>query len=291
MQIKKQFGTYLSKELVEKLQKNPELLQLGGETKKMTFMFSDIRGFTPISEQYKTDPQGLTKLINRFLTPMTNTILDHEGTIDKYMGDCIMAFWNAPLEIDNHEQKAIKCAIQMDRTLKGLNDELIRDGLLPIHIGIGVNTGECVVGNMGSDTRFDYSVLGDPVNLASRLEGQSKGYGVTLIIGEETYKAAGNLKLHMIQLDNIAVKGKTEPVGIYTYVHKSNAQSFRNHDVFREFYIKGDFKAAHKLALILAQESFAGEMTAYYHTMAERCEELAANPPAVWDGVYHATSK
>lgn len=294
-QIKKQFGTYLSKQLVEKLQKNPELLQLGGETKRMTFMFSDIRGFTPISEQYKTDPQGLTKLINRFLTPMTNTILDHEGTIDKYMGDCIMAFWNAPLEIENHETKAIKCAIAMDKALKGLNDELTRDGLLPIHIGIGVNSGDCVVGNMGSDTRFDYSVLGDPVNLASRLEGQSKGYGVTLIIGEESYKGASKeIKLHLVELDLIAVKGKVDPVRIYTYVSKTSPKFFMEHDMFRGLYNRGNFAAAISVAERIKDTNFDGSLSKYYELMIERMRDLEMNDPTGighWDGVYRATSK
>ena len=179
-QIKKQFGTYLSPDMVSILQKKPELLRLGGETKNLTIMFSDIRGFTPISEQYKTDPQGLTTLINRFLTPMTNLIMDQKGTIDKYMGDCIMAFWNAPVSIEDHQKQAVKSALDMVDRLNELNVELEGEGKLPIKIGIGINTGEVVVGNMGSDNRFDYSILGDAANLASRLEGQTKGYGVTL---------------------------------------------------------------------------------------------------------------
>ena len=214
-QIKKQFGTYLSPAMVQKLQDDPTLLRLGGETRNMTFLFCDIRGFTPISEQYKTDPQGLTSLVNRFLTPMTDIIMDNEGTIDKYMGDCIMAFWNAPLDVAHQEYCAVKTSIQMYEHLEVLNEELESEGLLPINIGIGINTGEVVVGNMGSNQRFDYSVLGDAVNLAARLEGQTKSYGVKTLIGEDT-KSELNDEFVTLELDNLAVKGKTEPVTIYT---------------------------------------------------------------------------
>lgn len=290
LQIKKQFGTYLSPALVEKLQRHPELLKLGGETKTLTFMFSDIRGFTPISEQYKTDPQGLTHLINRFLTPMTNIIMTNEGTIDKYMGDCIMAFWNAPVDVDKHEQKALKSALEMLAHLEILNEELVNEGKLPIHIGIGINSGECVVGNMGSDQRFDYSVLGDAVNLASRLEGQSKGYGVTLIIGHDSCSQLGDYQGYKFpELDLIAVKGKTEPARIYTAVKEEGFEA-GNHQDFIESYYKGDFSKAIKQAKKLSQEG-SKSLNHYYEIMIERMEELIANPPEVWDGVYRATSK
>ena len=154
LQIKKQFEHYLSPDMVKKLQKNPSLLKLGGERKEMTFLFSDIRGFTPISEKYKTDPEGLTKLINRFLTRMTNVIIANGGTIDKFMGDCIMAFWNAPLENEDHQMLAVMTASQMQTELARLNEELTEQGLPKINIGIGINTGPCLVGNMGSDQRL-----------------------------------------------------------------------------------------------------------------------------------------
>ena len=220
MLIKKQFGTYLSPAMVLILQKNPELLKLGGETKKLSILFADIRGFTPISEQYKTDPQGLTLLINRFLTPMTDFIMSRDGTIDKYMGDCIMAFWNAPVNVENHELKAVESALGMVDRLKELNNELESEGLMPINIGIGINTGEVVVGNMGSNNRFDYSILGDAANLASRLEGQSKGYGVTIILGEETAHAVEE-ELYCVELDKIAVKGKEDAIRIFTVLGKT----------------------------------------------------------------------
>jgi len=214
-QIKKQFEHYLEPKMVKKLQENPDLLKLGGETKELTFMFSDIRGFTPLSEKYQSNPADLTKVINRFLTPMTNIIMKNNGTIDKYMGDCIMAFWNAPIDTPNHKELAIKSALEMMDKLKELNEtDGFGDGN-KINIGIGINTGKCIVGNMGSDQRFDYSVIGDPVNLASRLEGVSKNYDATLVIGEDTYR--GISKLYKFKkLDDVQVKGKSNKVTIYT---------------------------------------------------------------------------
>jgi adenylate cyclase len=214
-QIKKQFEHYLEPKMVKRLQENPDLLKLGGETKELTFMFSDIRGFTPLSEKYQSNPADLTKVINRFLTPMTNIIMKNGGTIDKYMGDCIMAFWNAPIDTINHKELAIKSALEMMDKLKELNEtDGFGDGN-KINIGIGINTGKCIVGNMGSDQRFDYSVIGDPVNLASRLEGVSKNYDATLVIGEDTYR--GISKLYKFKkLDDVQVKGKSNKVTIYT---------------------------------------------------------------------------
>ena len=208
LQIKKQFEHYLSPDMVKKLQDDPSLLKLGGETRELTFLFCDIRGFTPISEKYKSDPQGLTKLINSFLTPMTDIILKSGGTIDKYMGDCIMAFWNAPLDCADHQKKAILVAKTMRERMKKLD--------LGFNIGIGINSGTAVVGNMGSDQRFDYSVLGDAVNLASRLEGQSKEFNTTIVIGEDTYKNAEELHNRMYKLGSVTVKGKSNKVKIYS---------------------------------------------------------------------------
>ena len=214
-QIKKQFEHYLEPKMVKKLQQNPNLLKLGGETKELTFLFSDIRGFTPISEKYQKNPQGLTVVINKFLTPMTNIIMNNGGTIDKYMGDCIMAFWNAPIDTANHKELAIKSALEMIDKLKELNDsDGFGDGN-KLNIGIGINSGKAVVGNMGSEQRFDYSVLGDAVNLASRLEGVSKNYDATLVIGEDTYKDVSKL-YNFKKLDDVQVKGKSNKVAIYT---------------------------------------------------------------------------
>ena len=214
-QIKKQFEHYLDPGMVKKLQKDPSLLKLGGETREMTFLFSDIRGFTPISEKYKGNPEGLTKLINRFLTRMTDVIIANGGTIDKFMGDCIMAFWNAPIENRKHRELAVKTALEMEVELAELNMNLQAEGLPQINIGIGINTGEALVGNMGSEQRFDYSVIGDAVNLASRLESSSKTLGKTIVIGEDTRHSIETV-YPFEYIDSITVKGKTEEIKVYT---------------------------------------------------------------------------
>jgi adenylate cyclase len=232
-QIRSAFGQYLSPALVEQLALAPERLVLGGEEREMTIMFSDMRGFTSISETYKNDPQGLTGLMNRFLTPLTNAILDRKGTIDKYMGDAIMAFWNAPLDDKEHQINACEAALDMLAQVDALNKEReaeAQDGghaYIPLNIGVGLNTGICVVGNMGSDLRFDYSVFGDSVNLASRLEGQSKEYGFPIIAGSATALAAKD-RFAILELDFIMVKGKTEPEVIYAIAGREDtAQSAR----------------------------------------------------------------
>ena len=214
-QIKKQFEHYLDPGMVKKLQKDPSLLKLGGETRNMTFLFCDIRGFTPISEKYKGNPAGLTKLINRFLTRMTDVIIANGGTIDKFMGDCIMAFWNAPIENKKHREMAVKSALEMTVALNDLNMRLVAERLPKINIGIGINTGDALVGNMGSEQRFDYSVIGDAVNLASRLESSSKTLGKTIVIGEETRRSIESI-YPFDYIDSITVKGKTEKIKVYT---------------------------------------------------------------------------
>jgi len=216
-QIKKQFQKYLSPDMVEELQKHPEKLKLGGERREMTFMFMDIIGFTPISEAYKNrdDPEGLVELINKFLDTQTKIIINNGGTIDKYMGDCIMSFWNAPLECKNHADLAVKSAQEVLEATKDLNEELSPLNLPPINVGIGISTGECIVGNMGSELRFDYSVIGDAVNLGARLEGQTRNYdGVDLLLSEGTYRQCTEGAYS--EVDRINVKGKSEKVIIYT---------------------------------------------------------------------------
>ena len=220
LQIKKQFEHYLSPDMVKKLQKNPSLLKLGGERKELTFMFSDIRGFTPISESMKDNPEELTRYVNKFLTAMTDIILKNGGTIDKYMGDCIMAFWNAPIDCKNHRELAVKSAIEMKTKLDQMNKNAEFDP--PLKIGIGLNTGDCLVGNMGSEQRFDYSVIGDAVNLASRLEGVSKYYDTTIIISEKTADGIDYIPLSrpkgfkFYKVDNTFVKGKKEKISIFS---------------------------------------------------------------------------
>jgi adenylate cyclase len=232
-QIRSAFGQYLSPALVEQLAQSPEKLVLGGEEREMTIMFSDMRGFTSISETYKNDPQGLTALMNRFLTPLTNAILNRKGTIDKYMGDAIMAFWNAPLDDKEHQLNACEAALDMLERVDALNqarEQEAQEGghtYIPLNVGVGLNTGPCVVGNMGSDMRFDYSVFGDSVNLASRLEGQSKEYGFPIIVGSRTALAVKE-KFAILELDFIMVKGKKEPEVIYAIAGRDDtAQSGR----------------------------------------------------------------
>ncbi len=215
-QIKKQFQKYLSPDMIEELQKNPDLLRLGGDRREMSFLFADIVGFTPISEAYmkRDDPEGLVLLINRFLDGMTKIVLDNGGTIDKYMGDCLMAFWNAPLECKDHAQMAMKSAIEIELLTEKMNREIEEEGLdlPPVVIGTGINTGPCIVGNMGSELRFDYSVVGDAVNLAARLEVQTRQYDTPIIFSEFTKK---QVDCEWQYLDEINVKGKEIPVKIY----------------------------------------------------------------------------
>jgi len=218
-QIQGQFGTYLSPDMVAMLVKDPSLMKLGGDRKEMTFLFADIVGFTPISEAYmkKDDPEGLVELINMFLDRFTKIILANGGTIDKYMGDCIMAFWNAPLPCENHSEMAVKSAIEIELECEKMNKELIEQGLdLPsVKMGTGINTGPCIVGNMGSESRFDYSVVGDAVNLAARLEVQTRTYDTPILISEYTYNETN---IPCERLDEIKVKGKDDPVIIYAPV-------------------------------------------------------------------------
>jgi adenylate cyclase len=194
--ITRAFSQYLSPALVERLARDPSQLRLGGEVRALTILFCDIRGFTTIAEGMKGDPERLTTLINRLLTPLSEVVMAHGGTIDKYIGDCLMAFWNAPLDDPDHAIHAVEAALGMMQALENLNGELRAEaearGETPIalRIGIGINTGHCVVGNVGSERRFDYSALGDAVNLASRLEGASKDLGVPLVIGQGTAESS-----------------------------------------------------------------------------------------------------
>lgn len=218
-EVQNAFGQYLSPEMVQKIADDPSLLNLGGVNRELTILFSDIRGFTSISEAMQDDPQGLTKMINAILTPLSNIILRHGGTIDKYMGDCVMAFWNAPLDDPDHALHALEAAREMLAAMENINREI--QVMLPaganvpvIRMGIGINTGTCVVGNMGSDRRFDYSVLGDAVNLASRLEDECKEQDVDILIGQATMSAAPSLVFRKVA--DIQVKGRSATEPTYT---------------------------------------------------------------------------
>jgi adenylate cyclase len=285
LQIKKQFGTYLSPALVEKLQKNPELLKLGGEERELSIMFTDVRGFTTISEHYGKDVQGLTKIMNRYMTAMTRKIIENNGTLDKYIGDAQMAFWNAPLDDPNHAKNALKTALTMLEDLDEFNREITREGVPAFGMGLGINTATVVVGNMGSDQRFDYTCLGDGVNLASRLEGQSKPYGVKIVIGSKTAEQVKD-EYPTVELDCIAVKGKTEGVKIFT-IAAYQPEHYKLHKKYLKAYYDGEWDAAIFLAKQLMIEG-PPEMRQYYTNMIERMEE---GKPDTWDGTYRATSK
>ena len=285
------FAQYLSPEMVNRLAESSESLVLGGEKKEMTFLFSDIRGFTKISEQYKDDPEALTQLINQLLTVLSNAILDHGGTIDKYMGDCIMAFWNAPTDQANHRQLAIESAHAMNNALSEFNQSLEGSLDFKLEIGIGINSGECIVGNMGSDKRFDYTVLGDAVNLASRLEGQSSNYGLNMVLGENSYLQDSSYR--MIEIDKIAVKGKSAAETIFTCFEPATkfADDFMaKHINFLEEYRSQQWDAASSFIDELI--SSPNELELYYKHMRARIDEYKINPPSAdWEGVYVAQNK
>ena len=301
-QVRGAFAQYLSPAMVEELASNPDRLKLGGEMRNMTLLFSDIRGFTAISEQFRGNAVGLVSLINRFLTPMTGIILDRKGTIDKYMGDCIMAFWNAPLLDEQQIDHSIDAALTMTEEVERINviieAEAKAEGrrFFPIKVGVGINTGEVFVGNMGSDQRFDYSVIGDDVNLASRLEGQSKTYGVIIVIGPNTHAVAADLYA-TLELDKIQVKGRNEAVTIYTVLGRKEmlsdpayiAFAARN-DAMLAAYRAQDWDLAESL-LAQCREMWPS-LYGLHDLYAERIAAFRLDPPGPdWDGVFVATSK
>ncbi len=309
-QTRDAFSKYLSPDMVERVAQNPDELKLGGEQREMTLLFCDVRGFTTISEQF--DAVGLTQLINKLLTPLTNAILERNGTIDKYMGDCIMAFWNAPLDDDDQEYNGCTSALAMLAEMEPLNARLKEEAEaegrkhIPLKVGLGLNTGPCVVGNMGSDMRFDYSVLGDAVNLAARLEGQSKSYGMNVVLGPNTHNAIKD-RLATIDLDFIMVKGKTEGTYIFGLLGDE------------EILADNQFKVVQKLVSD-AQEAYRAQKWDAAEEMFKKVKDLGSDdkkpwkleanldvlcdvyferiaeyrenpPPPDWDGVFVATTK
>ncbi|UGA42557.1 adenylate/guanylate cyclase domain-containing protein [Bradyrhizobium quebecense] len=303
-QIRSQFVQYMSPALVEQLAQSPERLVLGGEEREMTIMFSDMRGFTSISETYKRDPQGLTALMNRFLTPLTNAILARKGYIDKYMGDAIMAFWNAPLDDKQHQLNACDAALDMLGHVGDLNRKREQEALdgghvyVPLNIGVGLNTGTCVVGNMGSDLKFNYSVLGDSVNLAARLEGQSKEYGFPIIVGSKTALAVKE-KFAILELDFIMVKGKKEPEVIYAIAGREDVagsgrfQRLRNLTIeMLACYRSRDWDGA-LAAIERGRKTDEAQTLQYLYRLYEaRIRAFQKEPPPDdWDGAFALTTK
>ena len=302
-QIRSAFSRYLAPEVVNQLSDNPDQLRLGGEMREMTLLFSDVQGFTGIAEHY--DAVGLTRLINDILTPITAEVLKTGGTVDKYMGDALMAFWNAPLPDDDHARHACRSALAIRAQIGPLNERLERQaaeegrGFSPVNVGVGLNTGECCVGNMGSEQRFDYSVLGDAVNLASRLEGQTRTYGVWIVAGEKTRLRAPDMAF--LELDLITVKGKTIPERIFALLGDESLaarQEFSDltevHGRMLDAYRGQDRDAATAaLAEARAAADAAGvDLSALYDLFGERLAGFAENPPPPdWDGVFVATTK
>jgi adenylate cyclase len=302
--VRNAFSRYLAPAMVKQLAADPDRLRLGGETRTMSFLFCDVRGFTAISETFGKDPVGLTRLINRFLTPMTDIIMANGGTIDKYMGDCIMAFWNAPLDDPDHIDHARRSALAMIDALAALNRDLAaeaaKDGRSPITlaIGIGLNSGPCVVGNMGSEKRFDYSVLGDPVNVASRLEGQSKTYGLTILMGESMAKEADEYAT--LELDIIAVKGRTGGERVFGLMGDSELGNSADFQALREGHSK--MLAAYRAQDWATAQKLIGEcrvaarpewrLETLFDLYEKRIDYFNDNPPpADWDGVFVAETK
>lgn len=286
-QITGLFGKYVPGELVEEMIKNPEqVVSMEGDSREMTILFSDVRGFTTISEGL--DPKELALLMNEFLTPLSRVVYKHHGKVDKYMGDCIMAFWGAPLPDPGHAKHAILAGIEMQATLKSLQPYFKERGWPEIRIGVGINTGRVSVGNMGSEVRVAYTVMGDAVNLASRLEGITKQYGVGVVVGENTRNAVTDFVYR--ELDHVRVKGKDKPVAIYepvgllSEVGKDLQDEVRLFHEVRRLYRRQDWDQAELQLMNLQRMS---PETALYGIYAERIAYFRKNPPAAdWDGVF-----
>jgi adenylate cyclase len=302
--IRSAFAQYLSPTLVERLVQSPKQLVLGGETRTMTVLFSDVRDFTTISESYKDDPHGLTTLMNRLLTPLTNVIMARSGTIDKYIGDAVMAFWNAPLDDPAQEIHACHAALDMLECVNALNEERQRQAstngarYFPIKIGLGINTGPCAVGNMGSDLRFQYTVMGDTVNLASRLEGQTKSHGLSIIIGSRTAAAVAE-QFALLEIESIRVKGKAEPEVIYTIVGRADVAKMEEFESLQSMwsqflicYRKQDWSSARKMIETCRRDGERFGLIGLIDVYTDRIHNLEQIPPnADWDGVFVSETK
>ena len=292
-----QFGRYLSPKVVAELAKSHKNVERGGETREMTFFFCDIRGFTTISEGF--DPRGLTDFINRFLTPMTDLVLADDGTIDKYMGDCIMAFWNAPLDDPEHRAHACGAAIGMVKKVGEMNERWRMQALEKgrpfqrVRIGIGLNSGECCVGNLGSTMRFDYSAIGDEVNVTSRFEGLTKMYGISTAVGQRALSA----EFPVLELDTVQVKGRKRPEKIYTFLQALGGDESKLQQLV---HAHGQFLAAYRQQewneaddrIIECRNVGIAELDACYSLFTSRISFLRTmSLPPDWDGSFELTEK
>ncbi|MGD9502570.1 MAG: adenylate/guanylate cyclase domain-containing protein, partial [Methyloceanibacter sp.] len=298
--VRNAFSHYMAPALVERLADDPSRLKLGGETRDMTLLFSDVRGFTTISEGL--DAEELTRFLNSLFTPLSNIILDEQGTIDKFMGDAVMAFWNAPLEDSAHPSHACNAALRIMGEMEHLNEQWRQEAeakgrkYKPVRIGIGLNTGICCVGNLGSETRFDYSVIGDNVNVASRLEGQSKTYDVGTVVGESTTARAPDFAF--LELDLLKVKGKTEATRAFALLGDNAVKQSADfillserHTAFLARYRAQDWDAAEALSRECEKMNTA-RLDTLYALYRERIAYFRMNPPpSDWDGAAEASSK
>ncbi|MBU1017947.1 adenylate/guanylate cyclase domain-containing protein [Patescibacteria group bacterium] len=282
------FGHYVNKSVVEQIMKDPKTLELGGAKRTVTVFFSDIAGFTSISE--KMEPGKLVNFLNRYLDSMTDIILEYQGTLDKYEGDAIMAFWGAPVPVEEHAKNACLAALKNQAQLKIFREECEKQGLPPIRIRIGLNTGDVIAGNMGSENRFDYTVMGDTVNLGSRLEGINKQYGTEVIVSEFTYE---QIKDDFVcrELDLIRVKGKEQPVRIYELIGTKDGVSpaiLKTNKTFEDA-----LNSYRRLSFTEAMKKFAeNESDPPSKAFVKRCQTFIENPPSAnWDGVYTFTEK
>jgi len=280
LQIKKQFGSYVNPTIVERLQKNPDLIKLGGERKELSIVMTDLRGFTTLGESFGDDVEGLTQIMNDYMTALSVPVLENDGTLIKFIGDASLHVHGAPLDDANHAKTAVRTALAMIKAIDDFNVDLTSKGRPPVGMGAGVNTGETLIGNIGAKTKFGYDVLGDSVSTAARLEGQTKGYGVLLIIGPRTAELIRD-EIPVFELDCIAVKGKTIGLKIYT----PEEESLGHKDFLRHYY-SGNWDKA--LQMIEYCKNQHPTMEKYYDAMASR---LKSGKPIDWDGVYHATSK
>jgi adenylate cyclase len=294
-ELKNIFGKYVSGAVLAEILNNPSKVKLGGEEREATILFSDVRGFTTFSESMT--PTELVTFLNRYLSRMTNVIIANKGVIDKYIGDAIMAFWGAPLPSTIHARESIVAATEMSDALNILNEENKNLGIQEVHIGIGLHTGPVVAGNMGSEHRFDYTVMGDTVNLSSRLEGLTKNYGIRIMASEETVKSCDQAKLEsegisFREIDQVLVKGKHKPTRIFEVIPASRKADFdkiaSRYAEALQYYYKGNWD---KCLRLLAEIETIVETDGPTKTLKERCLQFKIVSPANWEGVYEHKSK